>query len=53
LKREGGGHTLDCVDSTSLIVSIEILEPLAHDESQLDLIVKVDTLRTNDWPFTR
>lgn len=44
--------TLDCVQG-GLIVSSEVLQPLAHDQSQLDLIVEVDTSGPDDRSLAR
>lgn len=46
-------RTLNGVDGALVVISLEILDLLAEDESKLDLIVHVDALGSQHWATSR
>ena len=45
--------TLNGIQSALLVRGVQVLDLLAHDEGELDLIVKVDALGPDDRAFPR
>lgn len=45
--------TLNRSKRASLVISLEVLDLLAHDQGQLNLEMEVDALGLNDWAIAR
>lgn len=53
VSQSGARLTLNCVQSRLLILRIEVLQPLAHNQSELNLIVQVDAPRPDHGALAR